>query len=311
LNALSNIGPANTLCNSGTASNLSGGSAVVTQQLATESGGLLYFDNESLRTIDLTSNIVFGFSYSDGNTNMNAIANSSNAGRRVLSGAGSNPGSNPGVTTFGTTYVQSNVLTLGTYQNEIQLVNGYFRGFNQYSYQNYTSYYSPLATPNPNYTSITSGIRWATFSWNIVNDNNKARTAIVSFNDHNFPILTSNLGAGQSFYYFNNVFFYYKVYSAVNQTRTSGWIDGNVWRGSATNFPTPSEFRNYNNIVPGGITAPNTNSNTRSFFIGDTGGKTADTVGRKPFLLYIRLGFPVTCNFYFKNIRLENINQLV
>jgi len=301
LNALSNIGPANTLCNSGTAFNLSGGSAVVTQQLATESGGLLYFDNESLQTIALTNDSNFYYSANADSTTLTALNNYPNAGQKVISGSGSNPGSTTGLTTFGCNYVHSSNIITGIYSNELQIVNGYFTGSNQYSYLNYTLYYSPLSA-NSDYRTITTtnNIRWTTFMWYIPRTDARPTTnyAIINFIDHNF---TSRFL--QSLYSFNDISFFYKIQSS-NAGNTSGWLNGNLRANPVYRANSILSNSGAAGGIPAGTNIIST-SNTRSIVLRDS----TSAIGRTPYNLYIRIGIPANSNFYFKNIQLSNIYQ--
>jgi hypothetical protein len=301
LNSLSNIGPANTLSNSGTASNLFGGSATVQQQLATQAGGLLYFDNESLRTIALTSDSNFYYSANADSTTLTALNNYPNAGQKVISGSGSNPGSTTGLTTFGCNYVHSSNIITGIYSNELQIVNGYFTGSNQYSYLNYTLYYSPLSA-NSDYRTITTtnNIRWTTFMWYIPKTDARPTTnyAIINFIDHNF---TSRVL--QSLYSFNNIYFLYKIQSS-NAGNTSGWLDGNLRANPVYRANSILSNSGAAGGIPAGTNIIST-SNTRSIVLRDS----TSAIGRTPYNLYIRIGIPANSNFYFKNIQLSNIYQ--
>ena len=312
LRSLINTGPTNRLNLVGTAFNLFGASAPKSSSLATESELELYFDNESLRTISRTDDSNFYYSTNAENTTLTASNNFPNAGKRVISGTGLNPGSTPDLTTFGNDYVHSSNILTGIYINELQIVNGYFTGSNQNSYLNYSLYYSPLGV-NPDYRTITTtnNIRWATFMWYIPDDGNKTAVAKVSFNNHNFTTLTSNV-SGNTFYYYDSIYFFYKI-NGTTSSRTSEWINGNLGRGISTSRPTRTNLQTFN--IAGGVIPPSDNLdnlNNRFIFIGDSSGRGANSgnsIGRKPFTLYIRIGYPVNCNFDFKNIRLESITQ--
>ena len=307
LSGLTNIGPANLLYLVGTAFNLSGGSAVVTQQLSTESGLPLYFDNESIRTIALT-------------TSSNFINNTTNVlcnwGYRVTSGSGLYPA----VGTFDALYNNTVSLLAGsTYSNELQLANGYFTTCNSFTYLNYGIYYNPISGSYtyPNYTSITTdgGIRWTTFMWNIagVLGSRPGSFATIIFNDHNLKsISNATSDPPETFFKFNDIIFNYRIIglrSNVTTTRSSGWLDGNTYRGTVL---TPTDTAVNNNGVAGGVSGQTgtkrvqPNSNTRFIRITDNGTGTG-RIGVCPYLLYIRLGIPINCNIYFKNIQLSNM----
>jgi hypothetical protein len=307
LTTLTNIGPANTLSLVGTASNLSGGSVEVTQQLSTESGGLLYFDNESLRTIALT-------------TSSNFINNTTNVlcnwGYRVTSGSGLYPA----VGTFDALYNNTVSLLAGsTYSNELQLANGYFTTCNSFTYLNYGIYYNPISGSYtyPNYTSITTdgGIRWTTFMWNIagVLGSRPGSFATIIFNDHNLKsISNATSDPPETFFKFNDIIFNYRIIglrSNAITTRSSGWLDGNTYRD--TTLTTADTNVNTNGVAGGvsgqtGTRRVQPNSNTR--FIRITNNEIGNNrIGVCPYLLYIRLGIPINCNIYFKNIQLSNM----
>jgi hypothetical protein len=302
LNRLSNIGPANTLSLVGIASNLSGGSAVVTQQLATQSGALLYFDNESLRTIARTNDSNFYYSRGTSGNILSGLNIYPNAGQQVLSGNNSNPIFGVSDNQFGNIYLHLNTIRTGTYSNELQIVNGYFTGLNQYSYQDYSMYYSPL-NPNPNYTDI-ANIRWATFRWFIPSDSftNRTTTARILFNNHNFTSSPSNITQTEIFWSFNNIYFFHKVVG-INNNTTSGWVDGNRYFDGT--LPTRRNLQN-DGYQAGSL--PSTSNNSRTIIVGDNITSGAG-IGQKPYNLYIRIGFPARCNFYFDSIKLERINQ--
>jgi len=298
LNSLSNIGPANTLSNSGTASNLFGGSATVQQQLATQAGGLLYFDNESLRTIALTSDSNF----------INLTANSlCNWGYKVTSGAGLYPT----VGTFGTLYNHtSNLLSGSTYSNELQLANGYITTCNSFTYLNYGPYYNPISVSYtyPDYTSIATsgGIRWATFMWNI-NSGNVGATSpsymSVIFRNHN--LISSDLVSG--FRSFTNCSFFYKIVrtTAAANVSNSGWLNGNLQRTTAPTNANMIPDNNPGGLGSGGLTT-STNPNSNLRYIVTRSGNGTYTVGQNmPYLLYIRIGLSNTGPIkYFQGVQL-------
>ena len=280
LNTLSNIGPANTLSLVGRASNLSGESAVVTQQLSTESGGLLYFDNESLITIALTSssNFINGTPFA-----------LSNLGYKVTSGAGLYPA----VNTFGELYNhRSNILSGSTYSNELQLANGYFTNSNSVAYLNYIPYYNPITDESytyPNYRSITTtaGTRWTTFMWYIgTNIVTPPSYASIVFRNHNLTSSALNLN---NFRTFTNCSFYYRITTlAGGTTQSSLWLNGNARYTSASLPNTVYMQGNGNNGGLGaGIIAPSTNPNSNLRYILLQGGNVGTTT---PYLLHIRLG---------------------
>ena len=295
LSNLNNIGPLNTLSLVGTAFNLSGASGTITSNLATESGAPLYFDNESINTINRTNDSNF-YAANTATTLSIASNNYPNVGNHVTSGTGLYPILN----TFGCNYIHSNIISSGIYSNELQIANGYFTGLNQISYQNYNTYYSPL-DPNPNYTNITitNNVRWTTFTWHLplTSSRNITNYAVINFIDHNF---TSTNTAG--FFSFNNIFFSYRIVGS-NTARTSAWLNGNS-RG--TQYPN-----NANYTTPGfagglsGSSPIRSTTNIRTIVLRDS----TLTTGIKPYNLYIRIGIPVNSNFYFKNIQLSNINQ--
>lgn len=294
LNTLTNIGPANTLSLVGTASNLSGGSVELSQSLRTESGGLLYFDNESLRTIALTTSSNF----------INRTTNvSCNWGYKVTSGTGLYPA----IGTFGALYNNTNLLTDGTYVNELQLVNGCFTSSNLESYINYNIYYNPISATYtyPDYTNITDngGIRWATFSWRITIINTYAS---VVFNNHN--LINTTLDANR-FSLFNNIQFYYRIVGA-NANTTSGWLNGNA-RYTPNSKPTGLVMQGNINgglgatspLLAGG--SPSPTSNMRYILLQSLTGAAVSIGNAQPYSLYIRIGLSnTTPKQYFQNVQL-------
>jgi hypothetical protein len=294
-------GPSNPFYLGGSAKNLYAVSDFTQQVIATEIGEPLYFDSRSIQTIALTSDSNF-YAYATGTTLLTGSNTYPNSGQRVISGNNLNPS----IGSFGGIYVHSNIISSGTYSNELQIVNGYFTGSNIYSYLNYSSYYSPLAA-NPNYTSIpiSGGIRWATFSWYIPFNIRRTVTATINFCNHNFTSTSNYIAPGVTFWSFNGIFFVYKIVGK-NANTTSGWLNANI------RLPTITSRSNMQTDgYQGGFvsaTIPSSSNTQRSIVIGDN-ITTGDSIGVKPYNLYIRIGYPVTSNFYFTNIQLSNINQ--
>ena len=300
LSGLTNIGPENLLNLVGKAFNLSGESAIVTQQLAIESGNRLYFDSASLQTIALTTSTNFI------NKTTNVLCN---WGYKVTSGAGLFPGVLPAAETFGTEYNHTNTLLSGsTYANELQLVNGYFTSSNLESYINYNIYYNPISDSYtyPNYTNITySGdIRWATFMWRVTGINTFGS---VLFNNHNL------ISSGTSFKRFNNCLFYYKIVGA-NLNATSGWLNGNIEHTGSK----PSGISMSNNNKSGGLGTTNSllsgkpqpTANMRYILLQSTTGGTINIGNTQPYSLYIRFGLSNTIpKQYFQSIQLAALGD--
>jgi hypothetical protein len=293
-----NIGPTNTLSLVGRAFNLSGGSTQLSELLRTESEGLLYFDNASFQTIQLTSSSNFA------NNQANLLCN---WGYRVTSGTGLNPA----VNTFGELYNhRSNILSDSIYSNELQLANGYFTNSNSVAYINYNIYYNPISSTYtyPDYTSITTsgGIRWATFMWNI---NIASFYGTIQFNDHN--LISSQTNVNPVFWTFTHIQFYYKIVSRTNPLKTdSAWLNGNLFYTSANNPNTAhmTTFNSRGGISTNRVTGATPNSNTRYILTRDA----SINVGAVPYLLYIRIGLSNSSgpNQYFRNIRLKGIGTL-
>jgi hypothetical protein len=315
LSNLTNIGPENPLNLVGTASNLSGGSAELSHSLRTESGFQLYFDNESIQTIQLTSSSNFA------SNSPNVLCN---WGYKVTSGTGLYPG----VTATFTQYNHNSNLLIGTYSNELQLANGYFTSSNSFAYLDYGQNYNPISGSYtyPNYTSIaiTSSVRWATFVWYIAGTNKIGNYATITFNNHNLRSTSVDTVSGQPlyrFFKFDDIFFYYKIIGLrAGQPpilrRSSGWLDGNKFLATNYNLPDTSYTASNVNGNAGGLAGLigsinlTPNSNIKYIIVSDTGSGTSGTtgiLGIAPYLLYIRIGIPINVNQYFRNIRLANI----
>ena len=149
-------------------------------------------------------------------------------------------------------------------------------------------------------------MRYATFKWFIASNDVtgsgvKAIKGVINIVGHNIP---SSVSA--SFWKFTPsvVSFQYTIRGV--GTGSSGWLDANtIYNGSrnSTWFTTDGSAGGTNPASGGAYT---NSCNIRNIWLY---GEPDALNGKAPFYLYVRIGFPTNCNYYFSNVRLLSVNN--
>ena len=265
------------------------------------------FGNGSIKTNELQiySNSGFCNIYFDipSKVILDSMSSSNNTyGIRVESG--SNSGSD--VLGVGGFFNQSNSL-LGTYSNEIQLVNGFFQtdvsstdGYINYGGNNF---YNPLvgSYTYPDYTSITSGYRYLTVQYYI-----NVTSQSYLFFSLNIESPTNFSIDGNS-YLTSNITVQYKIFDPAkpdpndSSSITTAWLNGNL-SGTAVTSGTKNTAGN-----PGFLSAPSRAGTTYTSTASTRYLQVVSGTGDVPFITYIRFGVPLTQNIRWKRLSLTFI----
>jgi len=228
---------------------------------------------------------------------------SSNTTYGIRVESGSNSGSD--VLGFGGFFNQSNSL-LGTYSNEIQLVNGYFQtdvsstdGYINYSGNNF---YNPIGGYiYPDYSSITSGVRYLTVQY------------YINVTSQSYLFFSLNIDSPTNFstdgnnYLTSNITVQYKLVDPTStdptniNNITTAWLNGNL-SGAAVNSGTKFTAGN-----PGFLSAPIRGGTTYNSTASVRYLQVVSGTGNVPFITYIRFGVPVNQNIRWKQFSLTFI----
>ena len=250
--------------------------------------------NEGFSNIyfDIPSKVILDSMSSSNNTYGIRVESGSNSGSDVLG--------------FGGFFNQSNSL-LGTYSNEIQLVNGFFQtdvsstdGYINYGGNNF---YNPLvgSYTYPDYTSITSGVRYLTVQYYI-----NVTSQSYLFFSLNIDTPTNFSIDGNS-YLTNNITVQYKIVDPTkpdpndSSSITTAWLNGNL-SGTAVTSGTKNTAGN-----PGFLSAPSRGGTTYTSTTSTRYLQVVSGTGDVPFITYIRFGVPLTQNIRWKRLSLTFI----
>ena len=251
-----------------------------TEQLLIKINGHNIFSSNNIYTDNTSLNIRLDYNSLDVINNLNN--SNSSYGSQVFSGASLYPlGPSNSNNEFGEVYDHQVRIDIGTYNSELQLVNGYFCN-NGYvnSFKNYQNYFIPTneTLDYYDYSQATQQTRYVTFKYtNLIDNINKLTINFI--NSHNFTEIEES-----------NISLHIKIYNSSDNTNNTGWLDANK-------------------IISGvGITNTNKDIDGTSCLVYNNQYKSTST---KKYVyipngsigdLYVRFGINININKYLKYI---------